>query len=106
MRALQGFKRLDPGRTRPLLPLVFAALIPSELLKMGPFAMALAVLAMCSAYFRPVELLSLQTTDALAPTPGSPRYAIHLRRAERGQPSKVGLRNEALPLDTSALLFL
>ncbi|CAK0852660.1 unnamed protein product [Prorocentrum cordatum] len=106
MKALQGFNRLDPGRTRPPLPLAFAALIAVELVGMGLGGMALAVMLMFSAYLRPIELLSLQLSDVLVPTQGSPYYAIHLHRAERGQPSKVGLYDETLLLDSSALPFL
>ncbi|CAK0906896.1 unnamed protein product, partial [Prorocentrum cordatum] len=106
MKALQGFNRLDPGRTRPPLPLAFAALIAVELVGMGLGGMALAVMLMFSAYLRPIELLSLQVSDVLVPTQGSPYYAIHLHRAERGQPSKVGLYDETLLLDSSALPFL
>ncbi|CAK0878107.1 unnamed protein product, partial [Prorocentrum cordatum] len=106
MKALQGFNRLDPGRTRPPLPLALAALIAVELVGMNLVSMALAVMLLFSAYLRPIELLSLQVTDVLAPTKGSPCYAIHLRRAERGQPSKVGLYDETLLLDSSAPPFL
>eukprot|EP00959_Pyramimonas_sp_CCMP1952_P356804 7471554-Pyramimonas_sp.AAC.1 len=103
MKALQGFNRLDPGRTRPPLPLALAALIAVELVGMNLVSMALAVMLMFSAYLRPIELLSLQVTDVLVPTKGIPCYAIHLHRAERGQPSKVGLYDETLLLDSSAL---
>eukprot|EP00959_Pyramimonas_sp_CCMP1952_P424261 8886558-Pyramimonas_sp.AAC.1 len=60
MKALQGFNRLDPGRTRPPLPLAFAALIALELVGINLVSMALAVMLMFSAYLRPIELLSLQ----------------------------------------------
>ncbi|CAK0817860.1 unnamed protein product, partial [Prorocentrum cordatum] len=106
VKALQGFNRLDPGMTRPPLPLAFAALIAVELVGMNLVSMALAVMLMFSAYLRPIELLSLQVTDVLVPTKGIPCYAIHLHRAERGQPSKVGLYDETLLLDSSALPFL
>ncbi|CAK0896573.1 unnamed protein product, partial [Prorocentrum cordatum] len=73
VKAMQVFNGLDPGAHRHEL------------------SMAVAVLVKISAYSRPIELLSLRVTDALVPTLGSPRCAIHLRRAERGQPCRVGL---------------
>eukprot|EP00959_Pyramimonas_sp_CCMP1952_P186048 3890563-Pyramimonas_sp.AAC.1 len=42
MKALQGFNRLDQGRTRPPLSLAFAALIARELVGMGLGSLALA----------------------------------------------------------------
>ena len=48
--ALQGFNRLDPGRARPPLPLVFAAPIAAELIDMNLFSVGLAAPVAFSAH--------------------------------------------------------
>ena len=75
-KALQGWSRLDPGRTRPPLPLTFVALIVTELLNRLQLDAALATLLCFVAYLRPSELLKLQSVDLLPPAGGSRFHAI------------------------------
>eukprot|EP00973_Karenia_brevis_P055807 7761898-Karenia_brevis.AAC.1 len=103
MKALRGWTKLDPGFTRPPIPLTFATLIVVEMLKLDRKAglMArLAILTMFFAYLRPAEATSILEADLVDPVSGGGPFVINLFPKIRGQTSKVGMTDEAIVLDS------
>ena len=103
LRALRGWKRVRPPRTRPPLPWPFLALVVGLMLEDGRAVLALALLLMYSAYLRPSELLKVRACD-LVGSQGRPQvWALSLHPEERGETSKVNVLNECLLLDSAYL---
>eukprot|EP00438_Fugacium_kawagutii_P003956 Skav200396 [mRNA] locus=scaffold1919:156792:162160:- [translate_table: standard] len=98
-RALQGWQKQDPQKTRPPLPWPLVAAIALHMLENHKLHQAALVLVMFSAYLRPGEAVNLQRSDLVAPIPGHPWYALHLHPSARQETSKVGLSDESLLLD-------
>ncbi|CAK0802132.1 unnamed protein product, partial [Prorocentrum cordatum] len=65
MHALKGWARLEPGRTRPPVPLHLLALLWLEVINMGNPLMALALVTMWVAYLRPGEAMGLKESLVL-----------------------------------------
>jgi hypothetical protein len=105
-RALQGWGKLEPQRTRPPLPWGLVCAMVIQMLNMQESIAAAATLLMFSAYLRPGECLDLQISDLVKPVPGMPHFALHLHPAERREQSKVGLSDESLLLDSPLMPWL
>ena len=99
-RALQGWAKMEPQRTRPPVPWALIAAMCLELLKAGEVTVVGAILLMFTAYLRPGEALHLQRGDLIPPLPGNTHYSLMMHPAERLQQSKVGLSDESLTLDS------
>ena len=99
VRALKGWRRLTPQKTRRPMPWVMAAAI-ARLLLDESVGMALAWLLMIDTYMRPGECISLLTSQILAPTGVWPmlKPAILLHPDQRAIASKTGEMNESLIL--------
>ena len=106
-RALQGWKRLDPGQTRPPIPWHVAALVAlvmaTELA--APHA-ALMVVTMFWVYLRPSEAVGLQEQDLFLPGGSSKDYGFNLHPSARGESSKTSLSDESLLLDSVEVPWL
>ena len=111
-RLLQGWQKLDPGHTRPPLPLLALALIATHGLELAGPSFPLALLTMFFAYLRPGEALSRREADLVAPsgvpaitTAGIPApagcFTLHLHPASRGERSKTGATDESVMLDAA-----
>lgn len=105
-RALQGWLKQDPQRTRPPIPWALVAGLAMVMLKKGKLIEAALVLVMFTAYLRPGEALNLQKKDLVRPMPGHQHHALHLHPAERLEVSKVGLSDESLLLDSPVMPWL
>ena len=106
VRALQGWTKIDPQKTRPPLPWELVAGIAMKMRARRRQHAALAVLTMFSAYLRPGECLGIQKTDLVRPMPKQEHHTLHLHPAERHEASKVGISEESIQLDTVQLLWL
>ena len=105
-RALQGWHKVDPQRTRPPIPWQLVAAISMKMLARQRVHSSLAVLTMFSAYLRPSECLFLQKSDLMKPMPGHKHYSLHLHPSARQEVSKVGLSDESILLDSVTLPWL
>lgn len=105
-RALQGWNRLDPQKTRPPLPWGLVALIALELAKEGHIIECLTVLLSFVAYLRPGEALSIRKQDLILPNRSSNHYAINLHPSNREEESKMGLSDECILLDSRVVPWL
>ncbi|CAE7196525.1 AMY1.1, partial [Symbiodinium necroappetens] len=105
-RALQGWHKLDPGRTRPPLPWPLVTYLVLTMLKAKQLKSAVAVLLMFVAYLRPGEALSLRNEDLVEPSIVHPHYTLNLHPEERMETSKMGLSNESVMLDSPTVPFL
>ena len=99
-RALQGWARLDPGKTRAPLPWPVAALLAASMARKGMVDAALAVVLMFFGYLRPSEALRIQACDLVEPGRMSEFYAVNLHPSVRSETSKVHLSDETLLLDS------
>ena len=98
-RALQGWSRLAPGRSRAPLPWLHLVLVCMVLLTGRLREEALFMLTVFACYFRPGEALKILCKDVLAPTPTCPQVAIQLHPEERGLPSKTGVFDDGVAVD-------
>ena len=99
-RALQGWARLGPGKTRAPLPWPVAALLAVSMARQGQVDAALAVVLMFFGYLRPSEALRAQACDLVEPGRMSEFYAVNLHPSERSETSKVHMSDETLLLDS------
>ncbi|CAE8608177.1 unnamed protein product [Polarella glacialis] len=102
-RCLQGWKKLDPGRTRPPLPWCLVALVAMTVLEMGSLQGALMILTLFATYCRPGEGLSLRESNFHETDAARNFYAISLNPSDRLECSKVGLSDETIMLDSSSV---
>ncbi|CAK0831704.1 unnamed protein product [Prorocentrum cordatum] len=112
-RAAKGWARLVPARSRLPLPWPIACLMIGWMLNVGE-AIAAAATAVCFAlYLRPAELLSLQREQVAPPAEGAPPgqtflnfWSLVLRPMESLQPSRTGVYDEGLLLDSPEFTWL
>ncbi|CAK0790753.1 unnamed protein product, partial [Prorocentrum cordatum] len=104
-RALLGFSRAAPNRSRWPLPWPFVALIADALIGRGHWAAAAATLLCFVFYTRPSELLRLRVKGAVPPPRGGPRalalWALLLTASENSAPSKTGEFDVSLSHDNT-----
>ena len=97
-RALKGWRKLMPARTRRPLPWVVVASIARRLLR-GPCPpMALCWLMMVDCYLRPGEAVDLKPSQVIPGTPDTAmdRCALHVNPDYRQKYSKTGELDESL----------
>ena len=96
-RALRGWRRLAPMKTRRPLPWLVVARIAFGF-AWGSIGMAIAWLLMVDTYMRPSEAIGLETWQVIPPT--KERHMRHaallLHPDQRGIASKTGELNESL----------
>ena len=106
VRALQGWGKVDPQKTRPPLPWELVASIAMKMRKRGRMHPALATLTMFTAYLRPGECLAIHKVDLVKPMPKQEFHTLHLHPAERHEASKVGISEESIQLDAMQVPWL
>ena len=100
-RALRGWKRLVPGRSRRPEPLRVWAGIANGLAARGQYAMGMFVLLSVTTYLRPSSLLSLRRVYLVAPSGrGSNYWTLLAHPREEMSPSKTGEYDLSIPLDS------
>jgi hypothetical protein len=103
-RALRGWQRLVPSRTRQPLPFLALCAVAGRLLCMQEMSLALCLLIGFSAYLRPRELSFLLVGQLVSP----PRYGgahhrhwlVLLHSEDTGLRSKTGKFDESIVLDS------
>ena len=100
-RALRGWRRLCPGRSRKPFPLAVWAAVASELRRRGYVSMAVFVLVALSSYSRPSELLRCTVYSLVPPLRNTlNEWSLLLSPEQEGHPSKTGEYDTSLTLDS------
>ena len=90
-RALRGWRKLRPGRSRKAMALAVCAAITIEMVRMGFLRMALFLMTALSTYSRPSELIRCRVFSLVPPMPGISEYwCLLLPPEERPERSKTG----------------
>ena len=106
-RALKGWKRLCPGRSKVPLPRCFWAAAACRLAAHGRVAEAIFVLLSLSSYLRPGQLLSVRKGELVPPAAGATAtWSLLVHPVETGTMSKTGDRDVSILLDSSWLQWL
>ncbi|CAK0877082.1 unnamed protein product, partial [Prorocentrum cordatum] len=100
-RALQGWRRLGPGQTRPPMPWQVVALVALAMAtQLGSPRAALMVVTMFWVYLRPSEAVGLREQDLFLPSGSRTDCGFNLRPSARGERSNASLSDESLLLDS------
>jgi len=106
LRALRGWRRLCPGRSRTPYPLAVWCGLSVLMLERGFPKMAIFLMMSLSTYARPAELLRLRVMSLIRPATGvTSSWSILMSPEELGQPSKTGEYDISLLLDSPYLSF-
>ena len=104
--ALKGWQNLDPGQSRTPLAWPLVAYLAMTLMQLGNHAAALCVLTMSTTYMRPSEAIKLRKCDLVRSSHLQVSWTLNLNAQDEDNPSKVGLTDETLLLDSPAMPFL
>ncbi|CAE7489577.1 unnamed protein product, partial [Symbiodinium natans] len=100
-RALKGYRRLTPGKSRLAYPLALWAAFAVELKRLGCLRMALFMLLAVSTYARPSELLRAKVVSLVRPARGiTSSWSLLLAPEEEEIATKTGDYDVAIPLDS------
>ncbi len=105
-RALKGWQRHMPARTRTPMPWAALVAILVYLLAFGHVEAAVMMLTGFSAYLRPRELTSLLTRQLQVPSGPFILFRIWLHPQDQLTPSKTGRWDETIDLDVKYTAFL
>ncbi|CAK0834874.1 unnamed protein product, partial [Prorocentrum cordatum] len=108
-RALQGFRKLAPPRSRLPMPYMVVAMVVMELLGRRRYQSALAVLLIFELYLRPGEAFHIRAVDLVPPVArvsGASHWCVTLHAAETERESKTGEFDESLSLDLGRQSFI
>ncbi|CAL1136372.1 unnamed protein product [Cladocopium goreaui] len=102
-RALKGWRKLAPPKSRLPLPRPLAMGIAMIMLARGERDMALKLLLDFDCYLRPSEGMDLLGKHVIAPVPGTgiqfQKFGVVIRDEELGQPDKTGIFDNTLHFD-------
>ncbi|CAE7279327.1 unnamed protein product [Symbiodinium natans] len=100
-RALKGYRRLTPGKSRLAYPLALWAAFAVELKRLGCLRMALFMLLAVSTYARPSELLRAKVFSLVRPARGiTSSWSLLLAPEEEEIATKTGDYDVSIPLDS------
>ena len=106
-RALKGWRKRTPPRSRAPHCLAYWAMIIWDFCRRGYWLMAIYLCWMLACYTRPKELLSVQVQDLQRPVPGvSNHWHINLFPESRTNRSKVLASDDSLELSCAWMPFL
>jgi len=105
-RALRGYRRRVPARSRTPHPLKTWMAIAVDLSCRGHLGMAVFALLMVQAYLRPGECLRLTPQSFVRPGGGQRHWCLLLHPLADGIPSKTGHFDETVPLDAEWALWM
>ncbi|CAE6957111.1 CACNA1H, partial [Symbiodinium sp. CCMP2456] len=103
-RALKGWRKLCPGRTRDAYPLAVWAAVAALLVHWGLLSMAVFVMVAVSSYARPSELLNCRKESLVRPASQvTNHWSLLLAPEAEGKTSKTGLFDVSVILDSPFL---
>ena len=107
-KALSGFRKAHPPRSRPPIPDELAAAISAVQMSMGYRTSALLTWVGQRCYFRPGERLKIQVQDLLPPAGGAglgrQQWSIQIAPEDRLEPSKTQTFDDTIIVDDSPRL--
>ena len=104
-RAVRGFRKLTPGKSRLAYPFPVWAAMANQLKLAGYLRMALFVLVSVSSYARPSELLRMRLFSLVRPVAGVSRsWGLLLSPEESEQRTKTGEFDVSISVDSPYLL--
>lgn len=98
-RALKGFRRLRPSKSRYPMPWPLTAATIMALWALNQSQMALMVLLLHVCYLRPGEARQLRVEDLLAPGVQSKAWAVVIAPQSRGEVSKTLTSDDTIFID-------
>ena len=106
-RAIAGFRRLAPGGIRSPLPYELLCAIVGVIASAGKLEFCLALLIAFTCYLRPNELF-MRVRDLVLPRSSTDliKAAINLGARDSGKPTKTGVFDDAVILDSTGHQFL
>ena len=106
-RALLGWRRLAPAKSRTPLTFYVVAALSALVAKEGYRLMALWCLISFGTYFKPGSMMQLTRSSFLAPVTGSDlHWKVLTHQCDLGQRRKPCTRDDTLPWDVPDLLWL
>ncbi|CAE8693166.1 unnamed protein product [Polarella glacialis] len=106
-RALKGWRRLTPGKSRKAHALPVWAAITWRMIVRQQVRMGIFNLVQVSTYARPGELICLTRSSLIPPTQGVTKYwSLLLSPEEKVERSKTGSSDDSLLLDSPWLQWL
>ena len=105
-RALRGWRKLTPARSRKPYPLGAWCAIASALVRRAKLTKALWVLLSVSTYARPGEMMHLTVGDLLPPVRHVSAHWTIVICPEGGRSSKVGTHDDSIKVDSSWLTWI
>ena len=106
-RALKGWRRRVPSRSRRPLPRLVWSGVIWELFRRKQELMGMHVLMMIALYCRPGELLTVRRGDLIRPMRGvSLNWSVLLHPIERGVPSKTAVFDDTLEVENKIFPWL
>ena len=107
-KALSGFRKAHPPRSRPPIPDELAAAISAVQMAKGHRTSALLTWVGQRCYFRPGERLKIQVQDLLPPAGGAglgrQQWSIQVAPEDRLEPSKTQTFDDTIMVDESPRL--
>ena len=102
-RALKGWHRHCPARSRTPVPWIVIAMIAAEMMRLDEPAMAYWVVISFWAYLRPSEAMRLRKKDLVPPVQGvSPHWSLVIAPSEAGiLTTKVGEQDATVMWDST-----
>jgi len=99
LRALNGFRKLEPPVTRPPIPWSHVCLMARTALRLREVAVALYWVCTFALYLRPYDGLKIRKKELMQPSGSSRYFAINMFSVETFVRSKTGLSDVSLILD-------
>lgn len=109
-QSLQGWRKLDPPKSRLPMPWEVTCFMAQEAFAMGKLQEALMMLFCFALYLRPGEVSKLRIMDLVPPVPRANQSSCHwsvvLHPLEVGVPSKTAEFDETVSFDLPDLDFI
>ena len=106
-RALKGYRRLAPGRSRQPVPWAVWCGLSVWMAQQGETQMAIAVLLGVTCYLRPSELVNLQKMSLVAPAQDiTAHWSLLLFPQEAEKTSKTGSKDDSIAIDNKYMKWL
>eukprot|EP00435_Cladocopium_sp_Y103_P034787 s2991_g9.t1 len=103
-RALKGYRKLCPGKSRLAYPLPIWAAVANRMREMGQLRMAIFVMVAVSSYARPSELLRMRVFSLVRPSAGiTSSWSLLLSPEDLPERSKTGDFDVSIALDSPFL---
>ena len=107
LRALKGWRRLAPGRTRTAHPWMVWAAVAARMIEHGQMAMGLYVIIAFWAYLRPSEAMTLTASSFVAPARAiNDHWTLFLFPEEKGKSSKTHEYDDSIPWDSVGVQWM